>query len=398
MLAVHLLRFWWLRPQIPDPQYIKNHDPLQSKSFTSELEPYSAPQFDHTEQWTKVPRYYGGNEPVERSIIEIEKALSEGKDMILVEPEIASQVYYHYVSHGWLLQENTIFYGSLGLLVSYLLPKWWPVYVPCTLLSLMHSWLYFRVYKYDRLSEYQAYDDDRHPVSNLITAWVLGQRPDHFQYVLKKQKMVKWEILSETILFLSILSTLHSMKLIEEAVVGRRFMPSVKGPTSLREALTATASASGYFHPPELVPVAPGSFVPSDIPFVSGWFDLPWFNFHPKPMKYDVAAILCLMGGYFAYKTYEHFFGYQDGDEVDELGREWSGNEAARSCTMNQDMDPLWVDIKINDDAFLIDILPDYARKEFQMQEEAEVTRISSQKPYGWVPPGYSENDYGVFT
>lgn len=400
MLALTFLRYWWLRPRIQDPQFMEMEVPeaVKKKSFTSIMEPLSAPQESVIQFWSKIP--YGSMDPMQWSVIEIEKDLANGKDMILIEPAAAGQVYTHYISHGWLLQENTMYYGSIGFVTSYLFPNLWYIYVPCSLLALMHSWMYFKVYKQDRLSQYHAYDDDRHPVSNLVTAWILGQRPDHFQYVLKKERVIIWEVISQFTMYASVISSLVSLKSLEEAVVGNRFISTevVRSAKQLKELLCLPASSSGYFQPPDLIPVAAGTYLPVHIPTVQGWFDSPWFSFRFRPMKYDFAIIICAMGGYFVYKMFEHFFGYK-GDEdggADEVAREWLTRS---DCS--QEKHPYWVamgekvpNVEIN----MLSSGTSRLQKQLQEQERKTLARISSQVPYGWVPPGYPENHYGVFT
>ncbi|CAL8096881.1 unnamed protein product [Orchesella dallaii] len=395
MLPFSLLRYWWLRPLIPDPLDVQDHDPLKSKSLSSFLEPYAGPQLSRTQLWSRIPHFIGGIDPMQRSIVEIEKAVAEGKDMILVESEMAGHIYFHYVSHGWLLQENTIFYGLLGLYVAYAHPNAWYLYTPYSIVALMHSYVYFRVYKNDRLSQYQAYDDDRHPVSNLITAWVLGQRPDHYQYVLKKERVIIWEIFSELSLYSSMLCTLIRLWQIEECLVGRSLVPTVQLPKSLTEELYAPAYCSGYFQPIELISVAPGFFLPSHIPNVQGWFDIPWLKIRLKPIKFDLAIIICTLGGYFVFKAVEHFLSGPD-HIIDEIGREWSDNDGKQSNT--KVVNSYWVENEEDEEAMVFGTKITEQRKMLQSQELQEITRIASLYPYGWKPPGYSENHYGVFT
>lgn len=395
MLALNFLRYWWLRPHPSDPAKLESSEEDKALQMTSILDPLSAPQFENVQQWAKIPQ--STLDSMTKSAIEIEKALAEGKDMILVEPSMAGHYYSHYICSGWLLQENAAFYGSISVLASHFYPSKWFIYIPCTLLSFIHSWMYFKVYKYDRLSQYQIYDDDRHPVSNLVTAWILGQRPTHFQYILKKERMIVWEIISEVLMYTSVITTLKSLKRIEGLVMTETFFTSTENPTSLWELLSLPAYSSGYFQPPELLPGSPGVFLPSDIPVVEGWFDLPWFNVRFNPMKFDFAVILCGFGGYFMYKMYQHFFEY-DGEEVNAIDREWLNDEVATRIPATK---PYWLESKSEGD----DALDSYSnspeargRKVLQEQEEKAMNRISAQVPYGYIPLGFPKNHYAVFT
>lgn len=406
MLAVTYFRYWWLRPRMPDPQLMTTPstdltNPL-SFSLTSLLAPPGAPQFDSYQHWTKVST--NTLEPFHRTAMVIEKALAAKKSLILIQPSIAGHVYSHYISHGWLLQENTFFYASVGLFFSYFFPRCWFIYLPVTVLALMHSWMYFKVYKEDRLSQYQAYDDDRHPISNLVTAMVLGQRPDHFQYVLKKERVVIWEIISEFTLHASVLSTLWSLKLVEEKYFSDRFLHIQESHFYLGDLLSLPAYASGYFQPPELITVADGAFLPVDIPYVMGWFDLPWFNIQFKPIKLDLAVIICGLAGYFVLKGFQHFFGYKEDEEISELDSEWTCED---DMCREESKSVYWVDTKVGEDEFKTDLRsvisgPNVRRQAsknaLKAHEEATIALLTKQVPYGWIAPGYEENHYRVYT
>jgi len=114
-------------------------------------------------------------------------------------------------------------------------------------------------------------------------------------------------------------------------------------------------------------------------------------------------VIMCAIGGYFVFKAFEHFFGYSGeggAPEADELGREWSGNEASRHEALCKDVNPHWVNIQTEDsgnEVLGIGKAPSRTSLDSKIQEEQEITRIVGEEPYGWVKPGYSENHYGIF-
>lgn len=214
-----------------------------------------------------------------RYLKELEIAMHEGHERILIEPQSCANYASTWIRVGEHYHNYAYNYGLASIILSCLFPKWWGLYLPTSLVSIFNAYAYSRYWRTDRLHRYTVYEPEYEETDIESLMWSQGKCPNTY-WMLKRQGRVQSTvryISNQFIPFFACIWTGIRMGHIEEWSVG---------PTYRKINVDEPINTCEYFMPAFIDwEKAWPSVIPADVPKINGatvdvWFFVCLFAFY----------------------------------------------------------------------------------------------------------------------